>query len=196
MGQWSSLTFIGRQHRCITVVTSYRCVRSSGDNSAWTQEKVFLRTKLNQVNPHPRRQFILDLICFLNDDLLVALDANEVLGDESAGLSKLLHDCGLHDLLTIPTADDSVQLQDTFRRVTNRRIDYILGTDRVLQRVRCRGALAYNDGIVSDHRGLFLDFDPHLLFGGNASDPVSLSSRGLTSKNNKKVTAYVNSLEC
>jgi hypothetical protein len=48
---------------------------------------------------------------------------------------------------------------------------------------------------VSDHRGLFLDFDPHLLFGGNASDPVSLSSRGFTSKNDKKVTEYVNSLE-
>jgi hypothetical protein len=34
-----------------------------------------------------------------------------------------------------------------------------------------------------------------VLFGGNASDPVSLSSHGFTSKNDKKVTEYVNSLE-
>jgi hypothetical protein len=26
MDHWSSLTFIGRQHHCITVVTGYRCV--------------------------------------------------------------------------------------------------------------------------------------------------------------------------
>jgi hypothetical protein len=196
MGRWSSLTFIGRQHRRITVFTGYRCIQSSGNTSAWTQEKVYLRAKLNQSNPHPCHQFILDLICFLNDkrsqdhDLLVALDANEVLGDESTGLSKLLHDCGLQDLMTIPTANDSAQLQDTSQRGTNCYINYILGMDQVLQSIHRHGALVYDDGIVSD-----LDLDPHLLFGGNASNPVSLSSHGFTSKNDKKVTEYVNSLE-
>jgi hypothetical protein len=97
--------------------------------------------------------------------------------------------------MTIPTANDSAQLQDTFQRGTNRRIDYILGTDRVLQSICHRGALAYNDGIMSNHQGLFLDLDPHLLFSGNASGPVSRSSRGFTLKNDKKVTEYVNSLE-
>jgi hypothetical protein len=101
MGRWSSLTFIGRQHHRITIVTGYRCIQSSGNTSAWTQEKVYLHAKLHQSNPHPRQQFILDLICFLNDkcsqghNLLVALDANKVLGDKSTGLSKLLHDCSL-----------------------------------------------------------------------------------------------------
>jgi hypothetical protein len=128
-------------------------------------------------------------------NLIVALDANEVLGEDSSGLSKLLHDCGLYDLLDLPGSDVSAQLTDTFQRGTNRRIDYILGTERPLQSLCRRGALAYNDGIVSDHRGLFVDFDPLLLFGGSTSDPVSPSSRGFTSKNKKKVTKYMDSLE-
>ena len=201
MGRWSSVTFIGRQHRRITVVTGYRCVRSSGDNSVWSQEKIFLRAKLNKNSPHPRRQFIYDLSEYLNEkrrqghDLIVALDANEVIGEESCGISKLMHDCGLFDLLDIPADDASIQLKDTFRRGTNRRIDYILGTERVLESARRRGALAYNDGIVSDHRGLFVDFDPSILLGGTATDPVALSNRGFTSKNAKTVTKYVDHLE-
>jgi hypothetical protein len=31
----------------------------------------------------------------------VALDANEVFGAESTGLSKLIHDCGLYDLMDL-----------------------------------------------------------------------------------------------
>ena len=40
-----------------------------------------------------------------------------------------------------------------------------------------------------------MDFDPTTLFGGSVTDPVSLSSRGFTSKNAKKVTRYVDALE-
>jgi hypothetical protein len=84
---------------------------------------------------------------------------------------------------------------NTFRRGANRRIDFISGTKYVLQSVHHRGALAYNNGIVLDHWGLFVDFDPTILFGGTVANPVSMSSRGFTSKNAKKVTKYVDSLE-
>jgi hypothetical protein len=90
----------------------------------------------------------------------------------------LIHDCGLYDLLDLPDTDASAQLLDTFRCGANQRIDFILGTEHALQSVHRRGALAYNDGIVSDHRGLFVDFDPTTLFGGSFTNPVSLSSRG------------------
>jgi hypothetical protein len=201
MSRWSCLTFIGRQNRRISIITGYQCVCSPGDCSAWTQEKVFLRAKQNKQSSHPQRQFIENLISFIKDkqhqghDIIVALDANEVLGEESNGLSKLIHDCGLYDLMELLGADTSAQLTDTFRCGTNRRIDYILGTERPLQSVRHCGVLAFNDGIVSDHRGLFIDFDPTILFGGAVADPVSMLSRGFSSKNAKKVTAYVDSLE-
>jgi hypothetical protein len=57
------------------------------------------------------------------------------------------------------------------------------------------GALEYNDGVVSDHRGLYVDFDPTDLFGGNVHDPTAASTRGFTSKNEKKVAEYLDKLE-
>ena len=53
----------------------------------------------------------------------------------------------------------------------------------------------YNDGIISDHRGMFIDFDPAYLFGGSILDPVASASRGFTSKNDKKAKKYLDSLE-
>lgn len=46
--------------------------------------------------------------------------------------------------------------------------------------VQRSGALEYNDGIVSDHRGLYVDLDSAILFGGATDDPVAASSRGFT----------------
>jgi hypothetical protein len=71
----------------------------------------------------------------------------------------------------------------------------MLGAQHVHSSIRCSGALEYNDGIVSDHRGLYVDLDPKTLFGGNTDDPVAASSRGFTSKNEKKTKAYLDHLD-
>jgi hypothetical protein len=163
--------------------------------------KKFPVSKEDSTVSSPSHQFIEDLTQFIKDkqqqghDIIVAMDANEVIGEDTNGLSKLMHDCGLYDLMDLPGTDASAQLMDTFCRGSNRQIDYILGTERLLQSVCRRGALAFNDGIVSDHRGLFLDFDPTILYGGAVADTVSMSSRRFTSKNAKKVTKYVDLLE-
>jgi hypothetical protein len=62
----------------------------------------------------------------------------------------------------------------------------MLGTQRIQTSVCGCGSLEYNDGIVLDHRGLYVDLDPVSIFGGMTDDPVSASSRGFTSKNEKK----------
>jgi hypothetical protein len=59
-------------------------------------------------NPNPRQQFIWDLARFVkekqwqNHDIILCMDANEVIGEDSASLSKLIQDCRLTDLLDIP----------------------------------------------------------------------------------------------
>jgi hypothetical protein len=134
MGRWSSLTFVGKRNTKVTVITGYRCVRSNGDGSAWNQEKIFMRDQQSKTNPHPRQHFITDMISFVkekqcqNHDIILSLDANEVIGEDSAGLSKLIRDCRLSDLLDIPDLDPEEQLKDTFQHGNNRRIDYMLGS--------------------------------------------------------------------
>jgi exonuclease III len=151
-----------------------------------------MRDRQSRQSPYPRKQFIKDLIEFINEkrsanhDIMLNLDANEIMGKETQGISKLMRECGLVNLLDIPGTGPEGQLQDTYRQGTSPRIDFMLGTARVHSSIRRSGALEYNDGIVSDHRGLYVDLDPMLLFGGNTDDPVAASSRGFTSKKERK----------
>jgi hypothetical protein len=71
----------------------------------------------------------------------------------------------------------------------------MLGTQHVHSSIRHSGALEYNDGIVSDHQGLYIDLDPKILFGGNTDDPLAASSHGFTSKNEKKTKACLDHLD-
>jgi hypothetical protein len=91
--------------------------------------------------------------------------------------------------------DPDQQLQDTYRRGNKRRIDFMLGTPKIRECVQRRGALEYNAGIVSDHRGMFIDLNAASLFGGATDDHVAASSRGFTSKNEKKVKKYLDHLD-
>jgi len=135
MGRWSSITLLGKRNTQLTFITGYRCVRpGKGDASAWAQEKVNIRAKTSKKDPNPQRQFVDDMIRFINDkrskghEVQLALDANELLGAESNGVVKILHECGMWDLLDIPGGSADSQLQDTFVRGKNRRIDHIFGT--------------------------------------------------------------------
>jgi hypothetical protein len=77
-------------------------------------------SKSAPTNPH--KQFIKDLIEFINKrqsarhEIILNLDANEVLGEESQGIIKLMHECDLLHLLDIPGLNNDLQLQDTYHR--------------------------------------------------------------------------------
>jgi hypothetical protein len=137
----------------VTVITGYLCVRSNGDGSAWNKEKIFMR----DCQGKPWQQFIWDLTRFVkekqwqNHDIILCMDANEVIGEDSAGLSKLIWDCWLTDLLDILDLNSDEQLKDTFWWGSNRCIDYMLGSQWVRDCILWCGALEYNDGIISDH---------------------------------------------
>jgi hypothetical protein len=99
MGQWSSLTFVGKQNTKVTVITGYWCVQSNGDGSTWNQEKIFMRDLQRKSNPNPQQQFIWDLTSFVkekqwqNHDIILCIDADQVIGEDSAGHSKLIRNC-------------------------------------------------------------------------------------------------------
>jgi hypothetical protein len=97
-----------------------------------------------------------------------------------------MRECNLVDLHNIPGMEPEQQLQDTYQRGNKRQIDFMFGTPWIQTCVQRRGALEYNDGIVSDHHGMYVDLDAASLFGGATDDQVAASSRGFTSKNEKK----------
>jgi hypothetical protein len=138
MGRWSYQTLVGKKNTKITIITGYRCVpNASTDSSAWTQQRIFMRDRQSKTSPDPRKQFVIDLIKFINakqasdHEIILNLDANEVLGKESQGIAKIMRECDMVDLLDKQELEHEHQLKDTYRRGTNRRIDFMLGTQRI-----------------------------------------------------------------
>jgi hypothetical protein len=117
MGRWSYQTLVGKKNSKLTIITGYRWVRNdSGNNSIWMQEKIHMRERQAKSSPHPRKQFIKDLIAFIyakqtmNHEINVNLDAKEFLGEESQGMAKLMMECDLVDLLDKPELDPDYTL--------------------------------------------------------------------------------------
>jgi hypothetical protein len=119
-------TLMGKQNYKLTIIMGYQCVcNTGGEISAWTQEKIFMWDQQSRKSPNPRKQFIKDLIMFINEkrdrqhDIILNLDANEVLGEESQGIAKLMWECDLMDLLDMPELEFDHQLKDTYWRGKN-----------------------------------------------------------------------------
>ena len=110
-------------------------------------------------------------------------------------IQRIVHKCGLYDMLAIPGGDTDAQLRDTFMRGKQERIDHVLGSQWFVDARWRFGALEFNNGIVSDHRGLFIDFELKILFAGQMKGNFNVTTRGLTSKNDKKVQKYMDKLE-
>ena len=105
MGRWSQITLTGKRNTKISIITGYRCIQNKGDDSASTHETIYMRDQHTALSPNPRKQFIVDLTKYIkakqkqNHDIILNVDANEVIGEESQGIAKLIRECGLTDLL-------------------------------------------------------------------------------------------------
>ena len=96
------------------------------------------------------------------DEVIIVLDANEQLGSNSHGLTKLMRECRLVDLFhqhhgvcpAFPTYDNG-----------SSRLDYAIGSPSLLPFVQKCGYLPFYQGVSSDHRGLFIDLSLTMIDG-------------------------------
>ena len=86
--------------------------------------------------------------------LLLVLDANEQIGTEATGIINFVTQGGLVDIFTLYNC--STCSIPTYLKGSSR-IDYILGTPNILLYIRQCGYLSFNSGIISNHRGMFID---------------------------------------
>ena len=98
--------------------------------------------------------------------------------NDDEGLSNFVQDCHKVDLhedlyITHPPA--------TYTR-GQRKIDYILGTEKISAAVIKGGMTSFDDGLkFSDHRALFIDLNESALFHDKSKDPTARKNRGLSS---------------
>ena len=195
LGRWSGLCYVGKRGKRLAIITAYRSPRGQpkGGFGFYDQQYALLLSK-GVAKPHVRRQFITDLVLFINKlqvdghEVLVSLDANETIGeDRTFGLAHLIDECTLADLHSFGSSDPPA----TYKYGSERRIDFMLGTPAVADAVCRSGYAAYDSGgICSKHRGLYVDLDITQLMG--AVDKITPSkARVLRSDDQPSVDRYL-----
>lgn len=168
MGRWSGQVYKVHAGHKLAVITAYRACKQNANEgvySSYKQQQLSLRARTGALHPIcPRNAFITDLIAYvvslaLTDDdfLLIMLDANEVIGEDSFGTVALLEQLRLVDLFE----RHHQQACDiaTHSNSKNRRIDYILGTANITQFITKCGYFPFQSGIDSDHRACYIELN-------------------------------------
>ena len=136
---------------------------------------------------------MIDIIKMINSftdkghDIILMMDANEF-SSEGTAVEKISTECGLQDAHSLSL--DMSPPPATYHR-GSAKIDFVLVSPRAATAVRAASILALQDGYLSDHRALVVDFDAGMLFSGETSEIVPPATRRLTSTNPTAVHKYV-----
>ena len=196
-GRWVIQEFRGQNNRKLVVMTVYQPIEKGGSQIGKITveaQQISLLLKTQDTLSTPRAAFRRDLLQCIkqyqqeNFDLLITGDFNEVLGSERDGMSQIVSETGLIDLMAAHHPD--VPPPATYAR-GHKRLDYVLGSPHVQAALQAAGYETFDNRIASDHRGYFLDFDTAILFGSETQQLATRLRRPLSARNAKQVTSYL-----
>ena len=104
-GRWCGFVLLGKDNREILVLTAYNVPQDTpaGDNTLHAQQtSIYLLD--GEVDPHPRKNFVLDLLKLLttakeeDQDIILLKDFNEVVGDNHRMMARILVKANLTDV--------------------------------------------------------------------------------------------------
>ena len=144
----------------ITIISAYRVSKSNlttGPDTAYNQQYRSL-CRQGHKNPKPKIQFHTDLITTINhhkcdSEIILMLDANSSLTEKH--MSKLLNQTQLYDVMGNKHPQPT---PNTYIRGTTK-IDFILATAPLLPTIKQAGILAFKQGVLSDHHGLWINLN-------------------------------------
>ena len=193
LGRWSGVTLSGRSGLRLTIITAYRVCsgtpRTASLGSALVREYEYLRSISHTPTTTPRQAILNDLSSLLSrlqdigHMIILMLDANSTI-DTDQRFASFLSDHGLQDL------HQHDPPPSTYIGSASRRIDYIFGSDTLLDYVARSGSLAYAEGPQSDHRGLYIDLQMDELIQSKVEKMVPPSFRSLHTGNPEHVLKY------
>jgi len=197
LGRWSYFEFVGKNHKCIIVVSGYQVCDQKFDatsNTVSSQQICILQTQ-GYSSPQPRLIFLDDLIRQVNQwrleqkEVIICMDANEPLDDPKAAINRLYNETDLVDLHY--HRYPSLRKPATHQR-GSRPIDLIAGSPLATKALLHTWMHPFGDpiSIKGDHRMLGVDFDPEVLFGNAVATPLELPLRGTNSRHEQKVLKF------
>ena len=200
MGRWSSICFTTAANRKIRIISAYQVCqnRQPGSNTAAAHQMAQIIQESTAANvttrPTPRQAFTTDLQSFIlhcqseQEDIILAGDFNEELNEPTSGMGALATRCGLADLFSTRTGTSNSP--PTYQRGT-KRIDYILMSPALLDKVIAAGYDPFGYRLPSDHRGMYIDIDTNALFGQEPAPLAPAAKRDFNTTNPETVRQYV-----
>ena len=200
MARWSFVSISGKD-TTLTIISAYRVcqkrISGTGPSTAYMQQWNKLR-QLGHTNPNPRKAFIEDISRQItewqeeNHSIILMIDANEKWGADGTGIANIAINLRLIDFHS-ETHGLGAEVP-TYHRSAHR-IDYVLVSRNVFQNTMKCGIEELNAGIISDHKGLFLDINfTNLMKGENREKPKS-EKRKILSSRPKAIQKYKASLQ-
>ena len=113
-------------------------------------------------------------------------------GSNIRNLSDFIRWTGLTDLVSINHGDKG---PNTYIHQNGKAIDFILGSNELIDKVTSIGYTPSNKYIAGDHRGIFVDIPTLELFGHNNETLAPTNTRNLTIEDPGVVDKYVEILE-
>ena len=195
-GRWVSISFNRTQMPPVTVICTYQVVGVDptrvGD-STYANQLAGFYTSQKRAEPHRlRKHHSDDLLHYVKGlqtgghSIVLAGDFNESLGDDPDGMSQLVSECQLFDLI----ADKHGPMQFTTYQRGQKVLDYMLVTQDLLGSVRSCGYEPFHANIFSDHRGTFIDFSTGHLFGQQVQPLAPQAIRDISSTKPHQIGPY------
>ena len=199
-GRWTWATVEGKGCRTTFIAAYAPCTGgiSLGNDTWWKQLWFRHRAALQRPSPDPRKLFWDDLLRFIESKqgpssfIDLGLDANEDLTETRDGLARVAQQCRLVDVLRQFHGNN---LPPTYAH-SRHRLDYRFISSGLLTRgavIGC-GSLALNYGIISDHTGIFIDYDEEAMLRTDTAELLSRSAQRLDSRREDTTTKYVDAL--
>jgi hypothetical protein len=126
LGRWSYIV-VSSNRKKVVIITAYRPCKSTGPQTAWTQQWLLLQEKQQQ--PDPIKEFDRDLDAEIRKwlhnghEIILMIDTNEEIGYKPGGINAVISKSGLYNINA--TQHNGDKYPNIHARGT-RRIDYIL----------------------------------------------------------------------
>jgi len=202
LGRWTYIKLKGRNNYKLSIFTVYRCCKvnnrkKTGLTSSYAQQITLLKKMGIKKQP---QDIILEHLkesikAHQKDgcEILLCMDANEQWEEKRSKIEDFALSLGLED---IARTRHQGQSPPTYTRInTNRKIDFLLGTEKVINNVMAYGMAPLSTArLIGDHRAQYVDLNIKTLLNMNTYDCTTPSSRRLKSPDPKCVKKYVKKL--
>ncbi len=104
LGRWSSLCYLGKRGKRLAILTAYCSPRQqpTGGFGFYDQQYSILLSRQRVTKPNVRKQFVTDLVLFVNN---LQSDGFDLGQDKAYGLAHLIDKCTLIDLHLLGPSD-------------------------------------------------------------------------------------------